>query len=107
MQKIMNKILITTTIPLVFIALSGVANATECNASEVKVLSDNCHKRVIDISNPKNPINIDEFKIGNNYAPDITISNDETKAFVANRHNGLQIIDLELFNPISDKAPAQ
>jgi hypothetical protein len=63
--------------------------------------------RVIDISNPKNPINIDEFKIGNNYAPDITISNDETKAFVANRHNGLQIIDLELFNPISDKAPAQ
>ena len=45
MQNIMNKILITTTIPLVFIALSGVANATVCNASEVKVLSDNCHQR--------------------------------------------------------------
>ena len=41
----MNKILITTTIPLVFIALSGVANATECNISQITVLSDNCHKR--------------------------------------------------------------
>ncbi len=44
MQNFMNKILITTTIPLVFIALSGVANA-ECKASEVKALSDHCDKR--------------------------------------------------------------
>ena len=41
----MNKILITTTIPLVFIALSGVANAMECRASAVEVLYDHCQKR--------------------------------------------------------------
>jgi hypothetical protein len=45
MQNIINKIPIVTTIPLIFIALSGVANATECNISQITVLSDNCHKR--------------------------------------------------------------
>ena len=45
MQNIMNKILITTTIPLVFIALSGVANAIECKISQITVLSDDCRDR--------------------------------------------------------------
>jgi hypothetical protein len=59
---------------------------------------------VLDITDSKNPIKIRGFDIG--WTNKVNLSSDDTKVFAATS-TGLSILDLKLFNPISDKAPAQ
>jgi hypothetical protein len=58
--------------------------------------------KVINIKNPSNSTKLNSFSSAK-LPSDIAISNDDTKAFIADWDNGLVIIDLELFNPISNK----
>ncbi|MDR0579010.1 MAG: hypothetical protein LBG21_00185 [Campylobacteraceae bacterium] len=50
--------------------------------------------KIVDVSNPANPILISSINVGN-YAYDIALSSDNTKAFVTNYDNGnLKIVDV-------------
>jgi hypothetical protein len=50
--------------------------------------------RIIDVSDPANPVSIGQFSITRYGAHAVTLSSDNTKAFVADDYDGLKIIDV-------------